>query len=63
MSATKTALVASSPGIFPALYVGTVDMLSDPAKLMGFMAITAQVVYVGIKIYKEIKGNDKEPAN
>lgn len=51
----KSLILNASAGTWPALYISFVDMLSDPMKIAGFVAILMQVLLVAIKIHNEFR--------
>ncbi len=47
----QTMLATSTGAIFPALYLGTLDLLSDPMRLLGALALIVQIGYVSSKTW------------
>lgn len=47
----QTMLATSLGGIFPAFYLYFQDILSDPMKLLGALALIVQIGYVSSKTY------------
>lgn len=48
-----------TPMTIPVSYIGAYDILNDPQKLVGFIVLILQGVYIMVKIYKETR-RDKE---
>lgn len=43
--------LSSTATVFPALYLSTVDLFSDPVKILGALAIVVQIGYVSSKTW------------
>ena len=51
----RTALTNATAGTWPALYISFLDILSDPMKIAGFVAILMQILLVAVKIHSELR--------
>lgn len=49
----KSLILNASAGTWPALYLSMLDVLSDPMKIAGFVAILSQILLVAVKIHNE----------